>query len=235
MINHKLITAILIPMLLIPMASFGYAHWTGSVAKQVKLHYRCVEAEIKSYKLLSPWNDKLIDKWPSDDELEDMHGTNTIIFSTHIFPGWYVWIGFIIQNQGMFPVWIDEPTYEVSDPNNIWDWFIHDEYYYGQIIDGTSYGWPRSDVPKGLYEHVFVQSANQKDKGKPLPLNAVDPPPEGNVPPPIYLEPAGATGGEHHIDSMIMWIFLQLPKEYEDEDPFWIEISISLTVTMAAP
>lgn len=233
MTNHKLITAILIPLLLIPMAGFAYAHWTDSVTKQIKMHYRCFEVEIKTYKILSPWDDELIDRWPPDDELEAMDGTSTIEFSTHIFPGWYAWVGFIIQNQGAFPAWIDAPTYEVTDPNNIWDWFIRNEYYYGQIIDGTSYGWPRNDVPKGIYDHVFVQSTKQL--GKPLPPNAVPPPPQDDVPPPIYLEIYNEIAGPTSKDSMVMWIFLQLDPNCPSEDPFSVEISITVTTTMAAP
>jgi len=216
-------------MLLIPTACFGYAHWTDSVTKQIKLHYRCADAKVITYKLLSPWNDESIDRWPSDDELEVMHGTSSIIFSTNIFPEWYVWIGFIIQNQGALPAWVHGATFEVTDPNDIWAWFIHEEYYYGT--------WPRNDVPKGLYEYVFVQSASQKDKGKPLPKNAVDPPPDGYLDPdalPIYLEIYNEIAGPTSKDSMIMWIKLQLNPNYPHEDPFSIEISISITVTMAA-
>ena len=233
MVNSKIMTAILIPLLLIPMAGFSYAHWTDSIFKQYRMHVRCAETGITTYKLLSPWDDELIEKWPSDDELNAMGSTTRITFSTYIGPGWFVWIGFIIQNLGMSPVWIDEPTYDVTDHNNIWSWFIHEEYYYGQIIDGTSYGWPRNDVPKGLYEHVFVQS--KKQQGKPLPPNAVPPPPPGDIPPPIYLEPWNEIAGPTSKDSMITWIFLQLDPDYSSEDPVSIEISVIITVTMAVP
>lgn len=225
MINSKIVTALLIPLLLISMVGFAYAHWTDSAKKNYYMHVGCVEAEIKTYKLLSPWDDELIEKWPSDDELEAMGGTTRITFSTHIFPGWYVWIGFIIQNQGMFPVWVDAPTYEVTDPNDIWDWFIHEEYYYGP--------WPRNDVPNGVYDHVKVQSA--KHLGEPLPPNAVPPPPPDDVPPPIYLEIYNEIAGPTSEDSMITWIFLQLDPDYPYEDPFSIEISVLITATMASP
>jgi len=235
MTNPKLVTALLIPLLVISMAGFAYSHWTDSVKKNYYMHVGCTEAEIKTYKLLSPWSDDLIDKWPSDDELEAMHGTTMITFSTYIGPGWYVWIGFIIQNQGMFPARIDPPTYQVTDPDNIWGWFIREEYYYGQIIGGTTYGWPRNDVPKGLYDHVHVLTIKQIEKGKTLPPNAVDPPPPSDVPPPVYLEPYTEIAGSTSKDSMIMWIFLQLDPAYPSEDPFSIEISIIVTAELAFP
>lgn len=227
MINHKLYSAILIPLLLIPMAGFGYAHWTDSVTKQIKLHVGCFEAEIKTYKILSPWDDELIDKWPSDDELEAMHGTSRITFSTHIFPGWYAWIGFIIQNQGMFPGLVHEPTYEVVDSNNMWDSFTHTEYYYGP--------WPRNDVPKDVYASVFVQS--KKHLGEPLPPNAVPPPPPGFRPegPPVPLDVYNEIAGPTSADSMVMWIFLGFDSEYQSEDPFYIEISIVVSATIDIP
>lgn len=233
MINHKLITALLVPLLLMPMAGFAYSHWTDSVKKNYYMHVRYPEAEIKSYKLLSPW--EILWKWPSDAELEAMDGTTIITFSAIIRPGWYVWIGFIIQNQGAFPVWIDAPTYEVTNDSDISDWFIHDEYYYGQVIEGTSYGWPRPDVPQGIYEHVFVQSIQQIRKGKPLPPNAVDPPPPGDIPPPILLEPYNEIAGRTSKDSMVMWIFLQLDENYPYTDEFSVEISVIITPTPATP
>ena len=225
MINHKIMTAILIPMLFIPMIGFAYTHWTDSAKKNYYMHVGCVEAEIKTYKLLSPWDDELIDAWPSDDELEAMDGTTRITFSTYIFPGWYVWIGFIIQNQGMFPVWVDAPTYEVTDPNNIWNSFIHDECYYGP--------WPRNDVPKGVYNHVFVQS--KKHLREQLPPNAVPPPPPDDRSPPVYLEIYNEIAGPTSKDSMVTWIFLQLDPNYPSENPFSIEISVIITATMAVP
>ena len=225
MINHKLYSAILIPMLLIPLASFGYAHWTDSVTKQIKLHVGCFEAEIKTYKILCPWDDELIIKWPSDDELEAMHGTSRITFSTHIFPGWYAWVGFIIQNQGMFPGEVNAPDYEVEDPDDIWSWFIHEEHYYGP--------WPRNNLPKEVYAKVFVQS--KKHLGEPLPPNAVLPPPPGNVGPPVPIDVYNEIAGPTSEDSMVMWIKLQLDPDYPSEDPFHIEISIVVSATMDIP
>jgi len=224
-INLKLLTAILIPMMLIPMASFAYAHWTASIYKIVKMHVRCVNVGIITYKCLSPWDDKLIKRWPSDDELNAMGATTSIRINTSIFPGWYVWFGFIIQNQGIYPTYIEAPTYSFTDPEGIQAWFNHQEYFYGQIIDGDSCGWPREDVPQDVYAKVWVPS--KKHLSQPPPPGAVLPPPPGNIPPPVYLEQYGP----HTKNSMVLWAYLQLREDYVGPYPFTIEIALTITAT----
>jgi len=210
----------LIPILLIPTSAFAYAHWYDSTYKNVKMHVGCVKATIVTFKVLSPWNDKLIQTWPPNNPDGDIF-TDMIIISTKVFPGWYVWIGFIIQNQGMLPVLVDIPDYDVSDPAGVWDWFIHKEYFYGQLIDGKSYGWPREDVPREVYASVKLRPA----KG------AVLPPPPNNIPPPVYLE----AYGPHTKNSMAMWIKLQLRNDCPIPAPFTIEIKITVHAILALP
>ena len=150
-----------------------------------------------------------------------MGGTTTISISTKIKPGWYAWIGFIIQNQGTLPVQVNEPMYEVSDSDGVWAWFLHNEYFYGQTIDGVSYGWPRKDVPQNVYASV-------KLKGTP---GAVLPPPPGNIPPPVYLEAYGPKTK----NSMALWIFLKLREDCPITDPFEIKIEIIVAAALALP
>lgn len=99
--NIKIITAILIPMVLISTASYGYAHWTDSITKRYKLHVRCTQTKIKTNKVLTDWvDDQYIIKIPSDLELEAMDGTYTLSISTNrACPGFDVWIGFMLHNQ----------------------------------------------------------------------------------------------------------------------------------------
>jgi len=216
--NSKMLALLIIPLLLIPIFGVGSAHWYGSVTKQYKMHVGCTDAQIGTYKVLSPWNDDLIQRWPPDDLMP----TKTISISTRVFPGWYCWIGFVIQNVGQFPVWIDEPQFQVNDPEGVWAWFIHMEYFYGQIIDGTSCGWPRNGVQEeDVYENV---------KLKPKQPKHVAPPPPGDIASPVYLE----AYGPHTENSMAMWIFLQL-REDCPLDGFELQISITITATMALP
>jgi len=218
-INRKLFTALLTPMLLISTAAFAYAHWYDSVYKNVKMHVGCVLAGVITYKVLSPWDDDLIEKWPPDTG--DIF-TDTISISTKIFPGWYVWIGFIIQNQGTLPALVNAPSYEVNDPAGVWNYFIHDEYCYGQVIGGKSYGWPREDVPQNVY--AWVKLAPQK------PWH-VKPPPSGDITPPVYLE----AYGPHTKNSMPMWLFLKLREDCPITNPFTIEIKIIVHAVLALP
>jgi len=215
MTNSKLIPAIFIPMIFIAMSGYTYAHWTDSVFKDYRMHVGCVDTEIKTYKVLSPYNDDLIDTWPPDGP------TRTLSISAeNVFPGWYAWIGFIIQNQGTLPALIHAPTYRVSDGVGIWDWFIHEEYFYGQIIDGTSYGWPRNDVPRSVYADVKLNPKNPQH---------VAPPPPDDIPSPVYLE---AYDG-HTKNSMVMWIFLKLREDYPIPGPFELSIEIIVAATPA--
>jgi hypothetical protein len=45
-LNKKLLVALLLPMFFVPMMSFGYAHWTDKVRKQIRLHAGTVEIDI---------------------------------------------------------------------------------------------------------------------------------------------------------------------------------------------
>jgi len=125
--RKRLFTLIIIPLLLIPTITMTYAHLTNSVVKKYKLHISVPTMEIGSYKLLSKYDDDLI-----KESLED----NTLTFETKVFPEWYAWIGLILHNGGDQPVQVDPPYYDVYDPNNIWQYFIHIEYFYGPYNKG---------------------------------------------------------------------------------------------------
>jgi len=47
--NKKLLVALILPLMLIPLTSFAYAHWTDKVTKQIKLHAGTVEVEIVQF------------------------------------------------------------------------------------------------------------------------------------------------------------------------------------------
>jgi hypothetical protein len=123
LISAKIVTAILIPMLLMSVASYAYAHWTDSVNKRYKLHVRCTYTDIKTNKVLTDWvDDKDITKIPSDEELSEMDGSYVLEVRTHLgSPGFDVWIGMMLHNQGSLPERVYPPTFivETSPPHGI--------------------------------------------------------------------------------------------------------------------
>jgi len=126
-IRKRLLILIIIPILLFPMASLAYAHFTDTVVEKYKIHVAYPDIEIGSYKVLSKWDGCLIKTCVVD---------NTITIQTKIFPCWYAWIGLILHNQGCQPVSVQAPSYNVYDPNDVWKYFTHTEYFYGPYDKG---------------------------------------------------------------------------------------------------
>jgi len=205
--NAKILVALLIPLLLISLGSYSYAHFTDTVAKKYKLHVRCFIVEIKSYKAVSRYDDDLIDKYPPDDVLEAMGGTTTISLSTDkAFPGWYVWVGLLIKNQGSFPANVTTPIYDISATDGVS--VYTEEYFYGPYTHGDFVS----------VDHTVWGGIRWKD------LEAYGAPP-GNVPPPILLEP----DGDAYKNKMVMWIYLELLNGHTDY--FTVQIKISVNIT----
>lgn len=212
--NTKLLAAILIPMLLIPLASFGYAHWTDSVTKQIKMHVGYVDASVKSYKCVSEFDDDWIMKDPPEPGSEYPEGIKTLrIWTDRAFPGWWVWIGLIIQNQGPFPVEVDVPHYKVTMTPSDSVSYTHEEYFYGPY---TTKEW--QTAKKTNWD--FITWKYLKEYGAP--------PGDVDVPPPIYLE----AYGPHVENRMVLWIFIEL---IDAQEGFVIEIEISLHTVLALP
>jgi hypothetical protein len=136
--SAKIITAILIPLMLMSVASYAYAHWTDSVSKKYKLHVRCTYTKIKTNKVLTDWvDDNFITKIPSDEELSEMDGSYALQIRTNRgCPGFDVWIGMMLHNQGSLPERVYPPTFTVqtSPPNGI----SHESsnFTYGIFSDG---------------------------------------------------------------------------------------------------
>jgi len=127
LVRKRLFMILIIPILLIPLASLGYAHFTDNVEKRYKIHVAMPEINITSYKVLCKWDDDLIKK-----HLEE----TTLTIQTRVFPGWYAWIGLILHNSGVQPVSVYMPSYDVYDPNNVWQYFTHTDYFYGPYDEG---------------------------------------------------------------------------------------------------
>ena len=211
--NAKILVALLIPLLLISIGSYSYAHFTDTVVKKYKLHVRCFTVEIKSYKAVSRYDDDLIDKYPPDDELEAMGGTTTISLSTDkAFPGWYVWVGLLIKNQGSFPANVTTPIYDISATDGVS--VYTEEYFYGPYTHGDFVS----------VDHTVWGGIRWKDLeayGAPL----------GNVTPPILLEP----DGDAYKNKMVLWIYLELLNGHTDYFTVQIKITVNITAVYPSP
>lgn len=207
--DTRILSALLVPLLLISISAYSYAHFTDTVVQKYKLHVQCFTVHIKSYKVVSRYDDDLIDKYPSEDELERMDGTTTLEISTDTaFPGWWVWIGLLIQNQGNVPANVTTPIYEISDPAGVG--VYTEEYFYGPYTHGDFVS----------VDHIVWGKVRWKD----LEENGAPP---GYVPPPVTLEPEG----QAYENKMVLWIYLELLDG--PTNGFDIQIRIAINITAA--
>ncbi len=122
--NKKLLTALLIPLMLMPMMSFAYAHWTDTVTKKYKLRPGTVELHIiqwhidKCTSYDANCNDEIlgdeiqiIPVYDADDEVIDLH-----IKADPIFPCWELEFKMLIHVKGRLAVRFEEPEIVMAGP-----------------------------------------------------------------------------------------------------------------------
>lgn len=206
--NAKIVTAILIPIILMSIASYGYAHWTDSVTKKYKIHVRCTYTKIKTNKVLTDWvDDKFITKIPSDTELEATDGTYALSISTNqACPGFDVWIGLMLHNQGFLPERVYPPTFSVTahPPNSVS--YKYSNFTYGIFSEGdfTNY-------------YGRINRQNFRDLLKPD-VGLV-----GETP--IYLPQVIKP-----CEKLVIWIYIEL---LDGPPQFTLEIAISVNTELA--
>jgi len=122
--NKKLLTALLIPLMIMPMMSFAYAHWSDTVTKKYKLRPGTVEIHIIE------WH---IDKTTSydincngriiGDELqiipvydEDKEVIDLWIKADPIFPCWELEFKMLVHVKGRLAVRFEKPTIVIAGP-----------------------------------------------------------------------------------------------------------------------
>jgi hypothetical protein len=119
--NKKLV-ALLIPLLIMPLVAFAYAHWTDSVYKKYKLRFGTVEIEIYS------WHVDDIIAWDADsdgrifgDEVvvtevkdNDGHIIGLQIWASPIGPGFHLEFKMLVHNYGRLPVRIRTPVWRIG-------------------------------------------------------------------------------------------------------------------------
>ena len=204
MLNHKILTIILIPMLLIPIMGFGYAHIRSTVVKKYKLHVQFAYLDIESYKIYSPWIDESI----TDQLLDD-----TLYINTTVFPSWYVWVGLVIKNNGIFAMNVEEPTYQIiTTPPDSVTWNTS-QFYYGP--------YKKADFNPTVWGDIT--GSNYQDKLNPD-EGVIDVKSEDT---PVYLEPPPANNNKC---KLIVWIYLHI---VDGPDNFTMELSITIPGTIA--
>ena len=208
MINKKILTMIIIPLLLIPLTSFGYAHFTHTIEKRYKIHIYCGEVDIESYKIYSH-----ID----DEDIDDQLINGTLIFSADVYLGWFVWVGLVIKNNGLFDMNYEQTNLEIETipPDSvIWQ---SNEFLYGPFTEAEFNHNP------DVWRYVTGSSWEEK----------LDPE-EGVIgqtptPPPVYLEGPPA---HYNACKLIAWIYIEI---VDGPETFTIEVSVSPVVTIAEP
>ncbi|MFQ5999491.1 MAG: hypothetical protein ACE5J6_01800 [Candidatus Bathyarchaeia archaeon] len=120
--NRKLLAAVIIPMLLVPLASFAYAHWSDTIFKRYKFRFGSVEVEILK------WHVDLVRIADADsdfqifgDELNitevydaEQEVIGLLILADPVGPGFELWLSMLIHNKGRLPVVIEGPRVAVS-------------------------------------------------------------------------------------------------------------------------
>ena len=119
--NKKLV-ALLIPMMLLPLMGFAYAHWTDSARKNYYLHAGTVKTEIIWWHIEGTntydvncndviYGDEIniteVEEW--DDELQEWETKKLDITVDPIYPSWFLDLEVIIHNKGRLSIKADEP------------------------------------------------------------------------------------------------------------------------------
>ncbi|MDH5461907.1 MAG: hypothetical protein OEX09_06785 [Candidatus Bathyarchaeota archaeon] len=208
MLNQKVLVVLIIPLLLIPLASFGYAHFTYTVEKKYKIHVYCGEVDIESYKIYSHIDDNYV---------ADQLINGTLFFSADVYEGWFVWVGLVIKNNGLFDMNYEQTNLEIETiPSDSVTWQSK-EFLYGPFTEADFNHNP--DVWR------YVTSSSWEEK--------LDPE-EGIIgltptPSPVIVE-----GPPAHFNpcKLIAWIYIEI---VDGPETFTIEVSVDLGVTIAEP
>lgn len=205
--NQKILVMLIIPLLLIPSASYAYAHYTYTIEKRYKIHVDCGEVNIETYKIYSPVDDKDV-----DDQLIN----DTLSFSADVYLGWYVWVGFLVKNNGIYAMNYEQTDLQIETiPSDSVTWQIK-EFYYGPMTKGEFNHNP--DVWRDITGSTYEEKLDPEE-------GIIGQTPTS---PPIYLEP----DGDHNSNKLIVWIYIE---SVTGPETFTIEISINTGTTIAEP
>ena len=208
MFNRKVVAMMIIPLLLIPFASLGFAHFTHTIEKKYKIHVDCGEVEIESYKIYSYIGDEYV-----DDRLVD----DILVFSVDVYRGWFVWVGLVIKNNEFMTMNYEETDLEIETiPSDGVTWQIR-EFLYGPFTEAEFNHNP--DVWR------YVTGSTWEEK--------LDPE-EGIIgrtptPPPVPVQGPPASNNPC---KLIAWTYIE---NLDGPETFTVQITVSPVVTIAEP
>ena len=122
---NKKLALLLIPLMLMPLAAFGYAHWTDSAKKNYYLHAGTVKTEIIWWHIEGTntydvdcdgviYGDEIqilpVEEYDAD--LDEWEVVKLDIVVDPIYPSWFLDLEVIIHNKGRLAVKADEPILE---------------------------------------------------------------------------------------------------------------------------
>ena len=155
--NKKLLVALLLPMMMLPMTAFGYAHWTDRVTKQIKLHAGTVDVHIVQYHVdICNSYDVDCDGVVFGDEFKievreyDGQVKEVLITADPVFPDWELEFKMLIHNKGRLIV---------DSHEHYWNWIgpeVADPCFLDQPTDDPATHYPDTqNVPPGF---VYVET-----------------------------------------------------------------------------
>jgi hypothetical protein len=122
--NKKLLTALILPLMLLPMVSFGYAHWTDTVTKKYKLRPGTVEIHIIQWHIDSTTaydancngvllgdEIQVIPVFDQDDQVIDLW-----VKADPIFPSWHLEFKMLVHVKGRLAVRFEQPEIVFAGP-----------------------------------------------------------------------------------------------------------------------
>jgi hypothetical protein len=160
--------------IILSIAGFTYAHWTGIIRINGRVKMAHILVDIKSRKVLLS---KDVEKYSSVtcEILPDNH--TLAIYSENLKPCWYIWVGLVMQNQGTLPGKIKPPNYIFEDSNGFEDYFETREYFYGSYPENTGFGnlevWGKAKINEQLLKDGTVNFETDPTP-TPFPINPTE-------------------------------------------------------------
>lgn len=132
------------------LTGLAYSHWSDAIEIDGTVKMAHILIDIKSEKVLMS---KEVQKYSSVTYEVSPDRHTLTIYSENLKPCWYIWVGLVMQNQGVLPGRMKAPVYSYDPPS--WEGhFETAEYFYGPYPENTGFGklevWGRAKIDEHL-------------------------------------------------------------------------------------